>query len=277
VTTNAELGRLQGKVALVTGATQAMGEAIALRLCRSGAIVVGVGRSHELGESVAERLCEQGHTATFVRADVSLEADVAAAVQSASERFGRLDIVVNNAAAFDARESAAHLESTETFDAILKVGLYAPFWFAKYAAPVMIGARNGGLFVNISSYAGSRGIKGMPAYSASKGGLEALTRQIAAEYALDGIRANALVLGSIAVPRNMALHDDEGISAAYRRARMTERVGEPNDVAAMVEFLASDDGGFITGASIDIDGGLLAKAPVVTTMNQMKASEAPRS
>jgi 3-oxoacyl-[acyl-carrier protein] reductase len=258
------MGDLGGKVAIVTGATQAMGEAIARRLADDGASVLGVGRSEERGRAVVDRLTAAGLTADFVVADVGREVDVAGAVAAAVQRFGGVDIVVNNAAALDGSspEAAAHLESSETFDAILKVNLYGPFWFAKYAAPVMM-ERSGGLFVNISSYAASRGVAGIPAYTCSKAGLEALTRQVAAEYGEHGIRANVLVLGSIEVPRNANLHRDAEASNALRLARMTDRPGRPSDVAAAVAFLASDQAAFITGAALALDGGLLAKAPMV--------------
>lgn len=259
------MGNLAGKVALVTGATGAMGESIAHKLARDGATVVGVGRGAERGAAAAERIRADGLRADFVAADLSREDEVAAVVETAAARYGTVDIVVNNAASLDAstRESAAHLEPTQTFDAIVKVGLYAPFWLAKYAAPVMIAGSRGGLFVAISSYASARGVAGIPAYTAAKGGLEALTRQLAAEYAEHGIRANTLVLGSISVPRNADLHSDDAMAQALRDARMTYDPGRPADVAAAVAFLAGDEARFITGATLNVDGGLLAKAPVL--------------
>ena len=256
-------GRLEGKVALVTGATQAMGEAIAHRLASEAAAVLGVGRGKDRGEAAAARIRADGLRAEFAAADISREDEVERVVAEAVRRFGALDIVVNNAASLDGREAAPHLLASETFDAILKVGLYAPFWFAKYAAPVMIGGGQGGQFIAISSYCASRGVSGIPAYTASKGGLEALTRQLAAQYAGHGIRANTLVLGSVEVPRNADLHGDEAMAQALRSARMTHRPGRPADVAAAVAFLASDEASFITGATLDVDGGLLAKAPVL--------------
>ena len=268
---------LNGKVALVTGATGAMGEAIAHRLARDGATVVGVGRSADRGALAVERIRADGLRADFVAADLSREDEVAAVVETAAGRYGTVDIVVNNAASLDAstRESAAHLEPTQTFDAILKVGLYAPFWLAKYAAPVMIEGGRGGLFVAISSYASARGVAGIPAYTASKGGLEALTRQLAAEYADHAIRANNLVLGSIAVPRNADLHSNQTMADALRNARMTYNPGTPADVAAAVAFLASDEGSFITGATLNVDGGLLAKAPVLRVAQRATRNAAP--
>src|SRR5262249_28257800 len=134
------MGTLDGRVAIVTGATQAMGEAIAHRLAANGARVLGVGRNAERGRAIADRILTAGHVADFVVADVSREDDVARAVAAAVDRFGGVDIVVNNAASLDAdtREAAAHLETAEVFDAILRVNLYGPFFFAKHAAPVMV-------------------------------------------------------------------------------------------------------------------------------------------
>ena len=269
------MGALHGKVALVTGATQAMGEAIAHRLAADGATVVGTGRGTDRGEAAAGRIRAAGLTAEFIAADLSREDEVARLVAEAARRHGTVDIVVNNAAWLDGREAAPHLLATQTFDAIVKVGLYAPFWLAKYAAPLMIDGGRGGLFLSISSYASARGVAGIPAYTAAKGGLEALTRQLAAQYAGHGIRANTLVLGSIQVPRNADLHGDEAMSAALRAARMTDRPGTPADVAAAVAFLASDEASFITGATLDVDGGLLAKAPVLRVAERTTRNAVP--
>lgn len=266
------MGELDGRVALVTGATQAMGEAIARRLAEQGAAIVGVGRSEPRGRAVADRLLAAGHRADFIATDISDEAAVARAVDFAVERFGGLDIIVNNAASFDAEnaESPVHVEPTEVFDAVMRINLYGPFWFAKYGTRVMMAAGNGGLIVNISSYSAQRAVGSLPAYTASKGALEALTRQIAVDYAEYGIRANVLQLGSMSVPRNVALHRDEPMAEALRAGRMIHRFGNPEDTAAAVAFLASDGAGFITGAVIPIDGGLTAKGPVARVAKQQR-------
>jgi NAD(P)-dependent dehydrogenase (short-subunit alcohol dehydrogenase family) len=261
---------LDGKIALVTGATQAMGEAIARRLAADGATIVGVGRNEGRGRALVDSLRASGHAADFVAADVGVEDQVAAAVAAAVERFGGLDIVVNNAAALDSSspEAPVHVEATELFDRIMKVNLYGPFWFAKYAIPTMLAA-GGGSIINISSYAAQRGVGGIPAYTASKGALEALTRQIAVDYAEYGIRANTLVLGSMSVPRNSALHQDDRMAAELRQGRMIARFGTPEDTANAVAFLASPNAGFITGTTVNVDGGLLAKAPVARVAQQL--------
>jgi 3-oxoacyl-[acyl-carrier protein] reductase len=254
---------LAGKVALITGATQAMGATIAARLAEEGASIVGVGRSKERGEAIAQNLREHGYQALFCRADVSVQEEVEATVNYAAERFGRLDIVVNNAAALDSDTGEAGVvdEPSPVFEHIIRVGLFGPFFLAKYAIPVMMDGFEGGAFVNISSYASAKGLPGLPAYSASKGGLESLTRQLAAEYAEHGIRANAILLGSILVPRTETIHADPVRAEKSRAGRLIGRVGTPADVASMVAFLASDEAGFVTGAVIPVDGGLSIKGP----------------
>jgi len=230
------MGDLDGKVTVVTGATQAMGEAIARCLAADGAAILGIGRREGRGRAVADKLVADGYTAGFMTADVGVETQVAAVVAAAVERFGSLDIVVNNAAALDgvSPESPVHHEPTELFDSIMKVNLYGSFCSAKYAIPAMLASSRGGSFINISSYAAQRGVAGIPAYSASKGALEALTRQIAVDYAEHGIRANTVVLGSMSVPRNSALHQDEAVAAALRQGRMISRFGNPDDTASAV-------------------------------------------
>jgi 3-oxoacyl-[acyl-carrier protein] reductase len=168
-------------------------------------------------------------------------------------------------------------EPTAVFEHILRVGLFGPFFLAKYAVPVMMDGFEGGAFVNISSYASTKGLPGLPAYSASKGGLESLTRQLAAEYADYGIRANAILLGSISVPRTQAIHADPARASMSRAGRLIERVGTPDDVASMVAFLASDEAGFVTGAVIPLDGGLSIKGPASGVVHSAAMSSVGRA
>lgn len=256
---------LSGKVAIVTGATQSMGIGLAERLVEEGACVVGCGRSADRGEAAAKSVREQGGTMTFMRADVTQEHDVRAVVENAIATHGRLDIVVNNAAAIDhirgGGEKPLVDEESSALDRHLSVGFYGPFWFAKYAIPQMI-KQGGGVFVNISSLVAVRPAQGMPAYASSKAALEAFSRQIAVDYASDNIRSNVVRVGAIQVEQNRRLHEHPAAGPALRENQLIQRSGRPEDIAAATAFLASDDAGFITGIAINVDGGAFYKTHV---------------
>jgi meso-butanediol dehydrogenase/(S,S)-butanediol dehydrogenase/diacetyl reductase len=250
--------RLTGNVAIVTGSTKTMGAAIVARLAAEGAKVLGCGRSADSGRRVAERVNASGATTTFVQADVEKEEDVEHTVWQAVQLFGRLDLVVNNAAALDLVRSDAEKpvvdEQADVFERILRVGLFGPFFFFKHAIPAML-QTGGGAFVSISSTSAAIGYRGLPAYSASKGGLEALSRQVAAEYGALNIRANVVRLGHIALPQEEAGIRHHTSLATARSRVMVPNVGGPEDVAAMVAFLCSAESRYLTGSVIPLDGG----------------------
>ncbi|WP_432841537.1 SDR family NAD(P)-dependent oxidoreductase [Dactylosporangium sp. CA-092794] len=259
---------LAGKVVVVTGATKAMGEAIAVRFAEEGGLVVGCGRSADRGEAVAQRIRDAGGRAIFVRADITVEADVVAVVDAALGEFGQLDVVVNNAAAVDVIRGGGERpvtdEPIETFDRMLRVGVYGPFLLAKHAIPAMLkGGTPGGAFVHLSSTAAGRGLGAVPGYAASKGALEALSRQIGTDYGPRWIRSNTIRVGTIRVPDNAALHEHPVAGPIVMAKNMLPRVGLPEDVAAMAAFLASDDAGFVTGVVIPLDGGGSNKNAVI--------------
>ena len=256
---------LDGQVALVTGGTKDMGAAIALRLAQDGADVAVIGRDTIAGTQVVSQIKAKGQEGLFVRADVGAEADVEASVAAVVNAFGRIDIVVNNAAAVDTIRSGSEKpiveETTATFDRVLKVGLHGPFWYARAVLPAMV-RRGGGCFVHISSTAAHRATKGMTAYSASKGALEALSRQIALDYGAVGVRSNVVIVGAVTVAANRTLHDDPDARERIMSNLMLPRMGTPDDVAAAVAYLCGAGSGYITGAVLPVDGGLLAKLAV---------------
>ena len=192
---------LRGKVAVVTGATQTMGEAIARRLAAEGARVVGFGRSAERGHAVAERITADGGSATFVEGDITDDSDVHALVDRAMASFGRLDIVVNNAAAVELIRNGAECgvvdEPATVFEWQFKVGLYGPLRLAQLAIPHMVRG-GGGAFVTISSHGGHRAFPGMTSYGPAKAAAEALSRQIAVDYGAQNIRSNCVDGGLMA-------------------------------------------------------------------------------
>jgi NAD(P)-dependent dehydrogenase (short-subunit alcohol dehydrogenase family) len=257
---------LVGKVAIVTGATRDMGDAIVGRLAEEGVRVLGIGRNEAGGQAIASRHSTDGKVASFLRVDITNASELAQAVSTVMTRYGRLDIVVNNAAATDLIKAGQNAdlvdEPAEVFDQMINVNLRAPYLLAKQAIPHMIQG-GGGAFVSLSSIAAQRAIPDMAGYAASKAGLEALTRQIANEYGKHGIRANTILVGSILTSDNATVTQDPQIGAARRSARMLVDPGSVDDMGAMVAFLASEESRFVTGAVIPLDGGAHAKLVTV--------------
>jgi NAD(P)-dependent dehydrogenase (short-subunit alcohol dehydrogenase family) len=261
--------RFAGKVVIITGATKEAGGTLAARFAAEGASVAGLGRSSAQGEAIAQSIVKSGGKAVFIAADLAIESQVAEAVQRTVANFGRLDVIVNHAAATDMTcvtgEAPVTHESSAVFDQILKVNLYGPFWMAKYGLPALMKA-GGGAFISISSVTAARAAPAMPAYVASKAGLEGLTRQIATDFGMYGVRANSIGLGAMRHSGNADLYVDPTLVAFRRAARMIPAPCTPDDLADLVTFLASDAAKFITGTVIPLDGGALAKyvSPPIT-------------
>ncbi|WP_030754526.1 glucose 1-dehydrogenase [Streptomyces griseus] len=236
---------LTGKVALVTGAARGIGAAQARLFAALGARVVLADVLEEEGRLVAGEL---GDTARFVRHDVTDEASWRAAV-AAAEAFGRLDVLVNNAAIYTT--SPIEDEDPARLDALLRVNLAGPFLGIRAVVPAMRAA-GGGSIVNMSSQAGLQGIWGHGGYGAAKWGLRGLTKTAAIELGPDGIRVNSVHPGAIAT--GMTAH----LGTTAHPAAPLGRVGEPEEVARLVAFLASDDSSYLTGAELAVDGGASA-------------------
>jgi meso-butanediol dehydrogenase / (S,S)-butanediol dehydrogenase / diacetyl reductase len=254
--------RLANKVALITGATSGIGAVMAQRFAAQGAKVVLAARRAEQGAAVVATIRAQGGEAAFVTMDQAQELQVKAAAHFAMQTFGKLDVLVNNAGPVDLIASGAdrrvHELDSASFDQIMKVSIYGPFWCCKYAIPHMI-ANGKGAIVNISSIAAVTGLPMLAAYTASKGGLSALTRQIAFDYGANNIRCNAIITGYIQHEGSQGQVDSPEKLAAYRSRHLT-RLGVPDDIANAAIYLASDESDFVTGSAIDVEGGVLVKS-----------------
>lgn len=242
------MGRLDGEVAIVTGSTHGIGAEIARMFGREGAAVVVTGRNEDRGAAVMQA----AGNAVFVGADLSDPDTPARLVDAAVERFGRLTVLVNNAVTTDVQDGPVTRVSDDDWDRILAVNLTAPAHLCRHAIPAMAAAGHGSI-VNISSRAGQRGSPGYAAYAASKGGLDALTRSIAADHAHEGIRCNTVSPGYILNERRDASLDDD--KRTRLEAMHLTRLGQASDVAYAVVYLASRESEFVTGIMLPVDGG----------------------
>ena len=236
------MGRLDGRVALVTGAASGIGEATTARFREEGALVATLDVQGGVDHPV----------------DVRDEPAVDAAVRAVIDRHGRLDAVVN--AAGVAGGGPVHLLDAEEWDRVVDVNLKGTFLVAKHAAAAMVAQRSGSI-VNIASIEGLEGTEGGSAYNASKGGVVLLTKNMAIDYGRVGIRVNCICPGFIETPMMAAVMENEGMKT-YRDRWLEEhklgRFGRPEEIAAAALFLASDDASFVTGHPLVVDGGFTA-------------------
>lgn len=248
------MARLEGKVAIITGAAQGMGAAHARRFVAEGAKVVITDINRDAGEALASEL---GDAAMFHALDVTDDASWATVVSAAKAQFGSVTALVNNAGILGPGRPCAELDEAD-FLKVCAINQTAVFLGAKHVIPSMIQA-GGGSIVNISSISGIVAIYGTPnvAYAASKFAVRGITKQVAIEYGKQGIRANSVHPGYIRTPMMTAALNDEQIKVASGSVPIG-RVGEVEDVSNLVVFLASDESTFITGTEHIIDGGLTA-------------------
>lgn len=251
---------LEGKVAVVTGAASGIGECVAHTLARRGAQVVVADVNADGAAAVAGAIADDGGQADHVGVDVSSEEQVAAMMAHAVERFGGIDVVHNNAADTGAdvigRDFDVASMTVQVWDRTMAVNLRGTMLGCKHAIPRLL-ERGGGVIINTSSNSSFAGDLSRSAYGASKAGINALTMYVATQYGARGIRCNGVSPGLVMTPaaeRNLTGDARE----IFRVNHLTNRFGYPQDIANMVAFLASEEGSFITGQIVCVDGGMLA-------------------
>ena len=248
----------QNKVVLITGATSGIGKVSALAFAKAGAKVIVSGRRETEGQAVVAEIKAAGGEAAFVKADVAVEADVAALVAKTVETYGRLDVAFNNAGV---ELTGSIVDANEAdYRRVFDINVWGVITTMKHEIPVML-KQGGGVIINTSSVAGHVGMAGASIYVASKHAVEGLTKAAALEYAKQGIRVNAVAPAAIETDmmnRFTGGGSEEALSY-MRSLHPVGRLGRAEEIANPVLFLASDAASFITGASLNIDGGLLAQ------------------
>ena len=244
-------GRLQGKVAFITGGGSGIGAATAERFAQEGASVVICGRRREPLDEVVGRIAAAGGKAEAVVADVSDEAALTGALESAAQRHGRLDVLVNNAMAYT--WGSIEAMSTADWHANFATSVDGTFWGTRTAMRLMKG--QGGAIVNVSSICGQLGTPWMAGYSAAKAAIDNFSRAAAAEGAPHGIRVNVVIPAVVETPATAGMLADENSRRNTEKLIPMGRVGRPEELANAILFLASDEASYVTGASLPVDGG----------------------
>ncbi|MFK7896324.1 MAG: SDR family NAD(P)-dependent oxidoreductase [Myxococcota bacterium] len=250
------MNRFAGKRALVTGAASGIGRATALRLAQEGAQVFCVDIAAEAAQKTAQDIEEAGGKAGSAEADVANRESCDAAVAEAAKAFGGLDVLANIAGIL--RPGHTLELPPEAFEQTISINLNGTFFMCRAALPHLL--EGGGAIVNMASAAALQGVPYNAAYCAAKAGVVGLTQSLAAEYARRDLRVNCICPGGVMTPMTQAGFPVDGLdpSLMARTAPMMPRVGTPEEIAAMVAYLASDEAGYITGSAMRIDGGQVA-------------------
>jgi NAD(P)-dependent dehydrogenase (short-subunit alcohol dehydrogenase family) len=266
-------GRLEGQTGIVTGAASGIGRECAIALAREGASVVVADLDLGGAQKVAHHIDGQGGRAHAVQVDLGDQGSVESLVREAVDRLGHLDIVHNNAA-------ATHLAATrdlnvadmdpEVWEATMRINLTGTMLMTKFALPHMV-AVGGGSIVNTSSGASLGGDLGHTAYAISKAAINALTRYTAAQYGKAGVRCNAIAPGLIVTPASMGNYAGPNGEMMLRH-HLTQRLGQPADIASMLVYLCSSEAGFVTGQVFSVDGGAGSHLPHLADIRSQQAT-----
>lgn len=255
------MNRLQDKVAIVTGSTSGIGIGIAKMFASEGATVVICGRRKEKGQAVVDAILAEGGRASYHFMDVTDLSSVEALISDTVEQYGRLDILVNNAANVALKDGRVDELTVEMWDAIFQSDLRGTFHAIQCALPHMRAQKHGSI-VNIGSMASCGGDLGSTAYACAKAGVDMLTKYVALQYGKEGVRCNCIRPGLIVTPENEAKVSDQ-LRQTFLGSILVDRYGCPEDIAGLALYLASDESAYVTAEVINVDGGMNSHAPTV--------------
>lgn len=260
---------LEDKVAIVTGAGSGIGEASARRFAQEGALVVVADIRAGKAEAVAQAIVAEQGEAIAVEVDVADPASVEAMVRRAVERYGRLDVLFNNAGTL--RPGTAVELSVADWDLVMNVNVRSVFLGAKFAVPHMV-QQGAGSIINTASVSGLHGDGGAVVYAASKAAVINLTRALSTDHGPQGVRVNAICPGTIETPPVKRMMAEAGALERNVNAHALRRLGRPSEIAAAAVWLASDESSFVSGEAIVVDGGLRAQSPLGTLADPRPAA-----
>ena len=261
------MGRLSGKVAIVTGSTSGIGIGIAKVYAKEGAQVIICGRREARGQEGVDEIAAEGGKASYHFMDITQAESIEALMADTAKEFGKIDILVNNAANVALKDGRVDELTLEMFDAIVQSDLRGTFYAIKCALPFML-ENGGGSIVNIGSMASCGGDLGSTAYACAKAGVDILTQYTAQQYGKQGIRCNCIRPGLIVTPQNEA-KVPQALKDIFLGSIMVNRYGCPEDIAHAAVYFGSDESAYVTGQIINVDGGMNSHAPTVAQFREM--------
>jgi NAD(P)-dependent dehydrogenase (short-subunit alcohol dehydrogenase family) len=262
--------RLEGKVAIVTGAASGIGAATAAAMAREGAVAVVADVNLEGAEAVAARIAAEGLESAAIRVDMGDDASITALSERVLAEYGGIDIVVNNAVHVSPHDGPAVANDAALWHSQMAVNLIGPALLSRCAIPSMI-ERGGGALVHISSNSALRPTDERTCYTAAKAGLIGLSRAIAVQYGKQGVRSTCIVPGSILTPAAYTTFTPDMLSMLREHTQTPDRLGAPEDIAQAAVFLSSPEAAYITGTELVVDGGLTTGSSMVSEFRRIAA------
>ena len=264
------MGRLQDKVAIVTGSTSGIGIGIARLFAAEGAKVVICGRRAEKGQAVVDSIVAEGGEASYHFMDITDLESIEKLFADTAEKYGKIDVLVNNAANVALKDGRVDELTVEMWDAIFQSDMRGTFYSTKCVLPYLEKNENGGSIINIGSMASCGGDLGSTAYACAKAGVDMLTKSTALQYGKKNIRCNCVRPGLIVTPQNEA-NVPQALKDIFLSNIMVNRYGCPEDIGNMCLYLASDESSYVTGQIINVDGGLNSHVPTVAQFKELNS------